>query len=316
MNVQGRMEVNAPSKINVHLKVKSRRTDGYHDLESIFLALAFGDILRFELTEDKNACEVLMNWKPLHEAGIFPEEARFLSAENNSVYQAAFCFRKRTGFNQGIRVYVEKRIPLGAGLGGGSSDAAATLKALNVLAGADLDSRTLQEMAESLGSDVPFFLSGGAAWVSGRGERIVPIAPPQDVSVALVYPGFQSNTKEAFRLLDEIRASEEYADAENPAPIQALSEHPGKWTYKNDFLPVFLAAGNQEVAEAYRRVLSDLSKAGADFTGLSGSGSTCFGIFADGRIAKKAVQAVAGERKKNFVQVTFPLARFAKEVLE
>lgn len=304
MNPDGRVKIEAPCKINVHLKVKSRRSDGYHDLESIFLALAFGDVLEFELTGAAGTCDVLMDWQI---PGTFPEMPR----EHNIVYQAAALFRKRTGFSRGIRVHIEKRIPLGAGLGGGSSDGAAALKALNILTGMTLVRQDLQEMAEDLGSDVPFFLYGGAAWVSGRGERITPIAVPKGITVVLVYPGFPSSTKEAFRLLDAVRVAEGYQDAEEPPRSGGLSEPPEKWAYRNDFLPVFLSAGTPESAEAYRSTLQRLAEAGAAFTGLSGSGSACFGIFTDQETAKKAVQG-----KKDFRVATFPLAHFTKEVVE
>ncbi|MDR2534801.1 MAG: 4-(cytidine 5'-diphospho)-2-C-methyl-D-erythritol kinase [Treponema sp.] len=314
MNPDRSLTMKGYCKINLHLKVKDRRLDGYHNLESIFLALAFGDTLCFELTEDKGTCDIVMDWKTLQDAGLFPKETEILPVEKNSVYQAVSLFRKQTGFNRGIRVYVEKRIPLGAGLGGGSSDAASALKALNVLANTGLGLEALQAMAETLGSDVPFFLYGAAAWVSGRGEQIVPIGEPKDLSVVLVYPGFPSNTGEAFRLLDDIRADEPYEPEEKlpEALIQSLLEPPKTWTYRNDFLSVFLTAGDPEAAGVYRKTLQDLDDAGADFIGLSGSGSTCFGIFTNGGIAKKAVQAVAG--KRNFVILTFPLVHFTKEV--
>ncbi|MDR0525278.1 MAG: 4-(cytidine 5'-diphospho)-2-C-methyl-D-erythritol kinase [Spirochaetaceae bacterium] len=300
MNPRQSLEVPAPCKINVHLRIKNRRADGYHALESIFLALAFGDVLRFEEVEEKGT-QVTMDWR-------IPEGP----IENNSVLAAAALFRERTGFGAGIRIQVEKRIPLGAGLGGGSSDAAATLKALNRLAGRPLKNQALQEMAEKLGSDVPFFLSGGAAWVSGRGEKVAPLPIPQGIEVLLVYPGFPSDTKKAFRLLDEVRSRS--GDSRGEEEHNDLTEPPAKWKYRNDFLPVLLSAGDSGAAEAYRALLGSLTEGGADFTGLSGSGSTCFGVFTDTTAARKTAQAVGGE--KNFVQLTFPLAHFAKEVLE
>jgi 4-diphosphocytidyl-2-C-methyl-D-erythritol kinase len=316
VNLKQDAAIHAPCKINVHLRIKDRRSDGYHNIESIFLALAFGDVLRFQLTGDEGVCAIQMDWRFFQDSGICAEELEPLPAEKNSIHQAVSLFRDRTGFNRGIQVYVEKRIPLGAGLGGGSSDAASTLSALNVLAGTALAPRVLKELAETLGSDVPFFLYGGAAWVSGRGEQITPIRMPEGLSVVLAYPGFPSNTGKAFRLLDETRFVQGYVSDESRTEtlIHTLSEHPGKWTYQNDFLPVFLAEGDKEAVTAYRRILKTLDAAGADFTGLSGSGSACFGIFVDGGMAEKAVQAV--DRQRNFVQLTIPLAHFPNRVLE
>jgi 4-diphosphocytidyl-2-C-methyl-D-erythritol kinase len=310
-------EIAAPCKINVHLQVKGRRPDGYHNLESIFLALALGDTLRFELGGDDGACAIQVDWKNLPGMAIPPDTKASLASEKNIVYQAVSLFRERIGFNRGLRVHLEKRIPLGAGLGGGSSDAASTLKALNVLAGTGLSLQVLGEMAESLGSDVPFFLVGGAALVSGRGERIRPLKAPEGLSVVLVYPGFSSNTVEAYRLLDEARTKEGWGEGATGTAeelINALSENPRGWPYRNDFLPVFLSAGEEKAAEAYGSILGDLARWGADFSGLSGSGSTCFGIFSDGGMAEQAAKVVAHQR--NWVVVTFPLARFSDQVLE
>jgi 4-diphosphocytidyl-2-C-methyl-D-erythritol kinase len=134
--------------------------------------------------------------------------------------------------------------------------------------------------------------------------------------VVLVYPGFSSNTAEAYRLWDEAQTKEglvERAIGTAEELISALSENPRDWTYGNDFLSVFLNTGDQKAA-AYRQVLGDLVQWGADFSGLSGSGSTCFGIFSDGGMAEQAAKAV--DRQGNWVAVTFPLARFNDRVLE
>jgi 4-diphosphocytidyl-2-C-methyl-D-erythritol kinase len=161
----------APAKLNFHLKVGGRRPDGFHDIESLFVALAFGDTLYLETTPSETATvpEIRMD--------------RPLDGEN-IISRAISLFRSRTGFNQGLKVAVEKRIPLGGGLGGGSSDAAAALLALNRLAadGGLRNTAELAEMGAFLGSDVPFFLCGGpAAWVTGRGEQIQPLELPESL---------------------------------------------------------------------------------------------------------------------------------------
>jgi 4-diphosphocytidyl-2-C-methyl-D-erythritol kinase len=312
------MKIPAPCKINLHLRVGNRRTDGYHDLESLFAALDFGDTLEFEPLEDLGACKILINWqfRPAWlPAGIPLEE--------NIVYKAVSLFRARTGFNQGLRISLEKRVPPGGGLGGGSSDAASTLMALNVLAGTSLGREELGEMALSLGSDVPFFLSGGAALVSGRGERIEPLPVPAGLSVLLVNPGFPSATASAFRRLDAWRRTlagpEEQGGGLEPVLsreelVAALVRgEPAAWPYINDFLPAFLAGGGEE-AEAYRRIIFRLKEEGADFSGLSGAGSTCFGIFKDRKHAENVVQVLSGEW--NSVHLTFFLACSAITVLE
>jgi 4-diphosphocytidyl-2-C-methyl-D-erythritol kinase len=296
------LTIHAPGKINLHLRVKEKRPDGYHELESIFLALAFGDTLRFALLDEPETADIRLS-----AAGLPPPE-------ENIVYKAVSLFRAETGFNRGLRVDVEKRIPLGGGMGGGSSDAASTLLALNELAGTGLSALRLGEMAGKLGSDVPFFLTGGAAWAGGRGERILPLPVPPDLAVVLANPGFSSGTAGAFRLLDASRLSGPSSEpGEAPAPevyMKALGEAPRNWPFFNDFFPVL----DPGTGGAYGRILSRLEGLGADFSGLSGAGSTCFGVFGDGERAEKAVKSLAAELP--FVQLTFPLARLPHAVLK
>jgi 4-diphosphocytidyl-2-C-methyl-D-erythritol kinase len=303
------LKIRAPAKINLHLAIKDQRPDGFHNLESIFMALDFGDSLCFELAKTERQCLIETNWRVSGELAVPPEK--------NIVFKAVSLFRERSGFTRGLRVSIDKRIPLGAGLGGGSSDAAAALLALNTLSGAGLSAAALEALAQRLGSDVPFFLKGGVAWVSGRGERIQPVDAPRGLSVVLVNPGFASNTGEAFGLLDKAREEKKLKtladDMSAEHLISALKEEPARWPYRNDFLPVFLAAGKV----VYGKILAGLRELGADFCALSGSGSTCFGIFRDEGAASRAVEALraagseAGSEagsNENVVCQTFPLA--------
>jgi 4-diphosphocytidyl-2-C-methyl-D-erythritol kinase len=296
----------APGKINVHLRVRGLRADGYHGLESIFLALAWGDTLRFDASHGPGACE-------LHRNCLLPQGELPFPPEQDLAYRAAVLFRAKTGFDRALRIELDKRIPLGAGLGGGSSDAAAVLLALDQLAGTGLGPAALGALAETLGSDVPFFLSPGAALVYGRGEAVFPLETPQNIRVVLVNPGFPSDTAGAFRLLDRERR-QEGPDVAPESLVKALFGPPALWPYGNDFLPLFWEKGAAGEAEAYRRMILSLKDLGAEFMGLSGSGSTCFGIFTRGSVADQAVQILAEEW--NFVKMTFPLARSGNAVLQ
>jgi 4-diphosphocytidyl-2-C-methyl-D-erythritol kinase len=327
--------IQAPGKINLHLRVGERRGDGYHELESIFLCLDFADTLCFEIgapdaafrtgagagaqagAGPSPACFIRFT------GGLEPSWTEALAPDRNIITRAAALFRERTGFDKPVQVCLEKRIPLGGGLGGGSSDAASTLLALDALAGTALSRDALLEMAAALGSDVPFFLSGGAALVTGRGENIRPLEAPGCFWVVLVNPGFPSGTAEAFALLDEARRSggageTAAAKKSGEALIDALKKSPAFWPYGNDFLPLFLASfPDGEISEAgmaYRDMLVDLRVQGAEFSGLSGAGSTCFGLFTKKGAAKKAVQELL--RRWNFVELTFSLARSAKAVVQ
>jgi 4-diphosphocytidyl-2-C-methyl-D-erythritol kinase len=222
------LTIQAPGKINLHLRVKGRLPGGYHDLESIFLALNFGDTLVFTLLDEPETVDIQVS------------SPGFPLPKENSVYAAVLLFRAETGFNRGLRVRMENRMPLGGGRGGGSSDAASTLLALNRLSGAGLSAGRLERMAGKLGSDTPFFLSGGAAWVSGRGERVEPLPVPAGLWVALVNPGFPSGTADAFRLLDDSRkgGSGLSPESESPSPdryIKALAGPPRNWPFLTIF---------------------------------------------------------------------------------
>jgi 4-diphosphocytidyl-2-C-methyl-D-erythritol kinase len=316
----GSLKIPAPCKINLHLRVGKRRPDGYHDLESIFAALDFGDALEFEELKSPGLCEILTDWQVpaacSPNGNPVPREFPVPPADN-IVYKAVSLFRAQTGFDRGLRIRLEKRLPLGGGLGGGSSDAAAALIALNILSGAALAGEELREMALKLGSDVPFFLGGGTALVSGRGETIEPLPVPAGLSALLVNPGFPSATDLSFRRLDqwrELNGGTQARDLSRTELISALANgRPETWPFANDFLPVFLAGGGEE-AGAYQRLLSRLREEGADFAGLSGAGSTCFGIFKDRETAQKASQILLKEW--NLVYLTFFLASSTISVLE
>jgi len=189
------LTVKAPAKINLHLAVKDRRVDGFHNLESLFFSVDFYDILYFRLSWDEKLIKIDMKGLKFN-----------LKEQDNIIFKAISLFREKAGFNKGLEVSVEKNIPSGGGLGGGSSDAAAALLALNKMAGFPLAKETLLEMGATLGSDVPFFLHEiPAAWVTGRGEQIKPLNSVPQIYIVLVNPGFSSNTTKAFRLLDENR---------------------------------------------------------------------------------------------------------------
>jgi 4-diphosphocytidyl-2-C-methyl-D-erythritol kinase len=324
------IRINAPAKLNLHLNIGKRRTDGFHNIQSLFLALAYGDTLSFEIppkrsTLSSEKTEILLDWQ------LPWGSPKDLSPEKNIINQAVSLFRERTGFDKRLKIVLEKRIPLGSGLGGGSSDAAAALLAMNRLASPErlVSDAVLVEMGASLGSDVPFFLqispnyASSIAWVSGRGEMVQLLALPQQVqslSLVLVNPGFISDTAAAYRLLDEMR------DTHNPDPksvcphsprlptpdslLHILSSSPRDWPFTNDFLSVFEADYKQKKPDSgsfsvYQEIISALRQLGADFSGLSGSGSTCFGVFSSQSKAGAAKESLL--KRWDFVIETFYL---------
>jgi 4-diphosphocytidyl-2-C-methyl-D-erythritol kinase len=303
--------IEAPCKINLHLSVGKKREDGFHSIESIFAALAFSDTLRFEFGSQGGEIRLSINWET---------PAQKIPDEKNLILRAISLFRGQTGFKKGLLVRLDKRIPLGAGLGGGSSDAAAALLALNLLSGAGLPVSRLAEMAAALGSDVPFFLRCGAAFVSGRGETIEQVKSPEGLWVVLAKPPFASDTSYAYSLLDRLReqkALEEKAGIPKEILLGALEGGIETWPFYNDFLPAFLCRGLYESApfngEIYRENLLLLRNSGAAFAGLSGTGSCCFGVF---RAKNEAEEAAEKLQKGNTTRLTFFLAHRANPVLK
>ena len=275
----------APAKVNLHLAVKNRRPDGFHDIDSVFLAANFGDTLYFDAIEGKNTIEIAM------EGNNSP-----LPTEKNIIFKAVSLFREKIGFTQGLKITMEKRIPMGGGLGGGSSDAATTLLALNKIANSPCHREILLEMATFLGSDVPFFIyQTPAARVTGRGERILPIDAPE-MPLVLVSPGFSSDTSAAYKLLDENRTSTQPNDDISEILKEGIFDEKAYSHFTNDFLSVF----PEPEKSVYNEIIAKLQELGAQYANLSGSGSACFGVFADRELAQKAADALRG--KWGFVQ--------------
>lgn len=174
----------APAKLNLFLHITGRRDDGYHLLQTVFQFLDYGDRLHFTVRDDG----AVQRTSDL--AGVAPE--------SDLVVRAARRLQQSTGCALGVEIRVEKILPMGGGLGGGSSDAATTLVALNRLWGLELPQERLAALALELGADVPIFVHGHAAWAEGVGERVTPIDPPTPWYVVLV-PNVHVATAELFR---------------------------------------------------------------------------------------------------------------------
>jgi 4-diphosphocytidyl-2-C-methyl-D-erythritol kinase len=294
------LSIQAPCKINLHLKILERRPDGFHNLEGLFALLDWGDTLTVSIAPEKTAATTLrMDCEG--PCAAHADELAALPVEKNLAYRAAALFREVSGFDRNIAIHITKRIPPGSGLGGGSSNAAAVLSALNTLAGNPCSPETLPVLAARLGSDAPFFLCGaGMAWVKGRGEQVEPLPllfPPY--GVLLAFPGFQNSTPAAYALLDERRRAQQSRDTPSRKISRkeldtALSGNPALWPFGNDFLDLFLEENSRE-GSACRAVLDTLTEAGALFSGLSGSGSACFGVYRDRNGAEQARAALAAQ---------------------
>lgn len=273
-------ELDAPCKINIHLDIRERRPDGYHNMQSIFQLVSLCDTLAASKTED-DECRVLCKGARL--------------PADNTVTRAFSIFRLQTGIKGGASFKLEKRVPSPAGLGGGSSDGAAAIRLLDALYGTRLSIEEMEAMALQIGSDCPFFIQGGAALVTGRGEKIFRIDGAKKRFGVLVVPKANSPTKEAFFLLDASRSSESgKGAASRPAELEdaaIASEYlrpPSEWRFFNSFTPILSAK-----FPSINRALIDLKDAGAAFCSMTGSGAAVFGVFeaesdADAALARLA----------------------------
>ena len=247
------------AKINWTLDVLFKREDGYHELRTIYQTVSLHDQLR--ITETSGAIEVICD------AALVPTD------ETNLAFKAALSLREATNTSKGARIEIQKRIPVAAGLGGGSSNAAATLLTLIKIWQVEIDERELLRIAAALGSDVPFFLIGGTALGVGRGEEVYPMEQVQCEHLLLVNPGFGVSTRDAYEKLSRLTSSEAaFIIPFTLLAAKGIRELP--LVARNDLeLPVL--AAYPEIAEVKRRLLG----LGARHALMSGSGATVFGVF-------------------------------------
>jgi 4-diphosphocytidyl-2-C-methyl-D-erythritol kinase len=261
----------ACAKINFGLEVLGRRPDGYHELRTILQTVDFHDELRFETAE--SGIRLTTNHPTL---GTGPE---------NLAVRAAAALAEASGYRGGAFIHLEKRVPPGKGLGGGSSDAAATLVALDRLWNTRASSRDLHRLAVSLGMDVPFFLHGGTALAVSRGEEVYPLDGPEDLPIVLILPDFSISTADAY---GNLRLTKSEADLKLQHFSWNLPEvRVGLRELVNDLES---AAGERfDSIQEYKRLLLDL---GATSSIMSGSGSSVFGIFHDEASAGNAARSL------------------------
>lgn len=269
------IRLNAPAKINLHLKVLGIRLDGYHNIVSIFQAIDLSDKIIMCSLKEENALEI---------QGDFD-----CPPSQTTIHAAVQAFRKDTGWKCGLSIRIDKQIPAGAGMGGGSSDAASVLRGLNFASGKNLCADHLSALASVVGSDVPFFLGTCCALVEGRGEHLLPVTPRTDFHVVVVFPGFSVSTKTAFRLLDNMVAENGgFPEYHETRLVEQYLEYPHEnWFFTNDFQTSLSPA-----FPVFRDLNEILKGEGADFTSLSGSGSTVFGVFKNQDLADAAVRSV------------------------
>lgn len=282
--------VRAHAKINLSLKVLGRRPDGFHELRTVFHTISLHDVLEFRFTPGR-ALRISLD-DPLR-------------LPDNLVLRAAHAFAERFGLRGALEMKLDKRIPAGGGLGGGSSDAAAVLLALPALTGKPASLAELTEIAASLGSDVPFFLYGGAALGLGRGEELYPLPDLPTLPVLVLAPPLHVSTPEAYRMLGRGALTLD----ENSSKLRSLQSfvwRPGSWrAAENDFEDAVFRL-HPELERWQRK----LERSGAHVARLSGSGAALFGVFPNQSKLQGALPRFRSEPLKVFSTQLVSRARY------
>jgi 4-diphosphocytidyl-2-C-methyl-D-erythritol kinase len=262
------LHLESPAKVNLRLEILKKREDGYHELRTVFQKISLHDTLRFSLKKRRGV-------------SIATDHPKLPIGRNNLVYKAVQAMMKVSGYRGGVDIEIEKRIPLGAGLGGGSSNAATTLRALNHLLETDLPEKALVGMGLEIGADVPFFFLKGAAIGSGIGERLRKVELPV-LWYVLIYPNFEVSTRWAYR--NFVLTNQQFH-----INLRAFLKTP------EGISRILLNHLEAVVSKKYPQIglmKKTLFSAGALGALMTGSGPTVFGLFSEKRSATAAYEKI------------------------
>jgi len=268
-----KMKVAAPAKINLSLDVIKQLPNGYHEMEMIMQEIDLADEIELKLTEAGIQCTCNEPELPIN--------------KDNIAVRAAYALVPFLKEDKGVHIYLNKKIPHGAGLGGGSADAAAVLKGLNALWDLGLTEQQLLRIGVQLGADVPFCIFGGTAHARGIGERLKRLPDQASLPILLINPGIHVSTKDVFEALD---ADQAICHPDTEKAIDA-------WQ-KQDFSLLRVSAGNRlrEVTVQWHPEIGQIEKElmdrGAVFAMMSGSGPTVFGLFSNEETRDQAYEAL------------------------
>lgn len=271
------LSLKAPAKINLFLKILRRRPDGYHEIESLMQKIELFDTLHF--------------FREGESITLSCPDTSLPEDEGNLVYRAAQAFFSFTGIKAGVKIVLEKKIPIAAGLGGGSSDAAAAVLGLNRLFETGLDQSSLSEIAGPLGADVEFFVRDcSAALASGIGDHIQKVESPAEYTVVLVNPGFGVSTKWAYENFPLTSNSNPYILARDQNMSRILQgSFPGICETLGNDLEAVTVKRYSEIAD----IKKELKEAGAAVSLMSGSGPTVFGLFLTEDVAQRCYRQLS-----------------------
>ena len=269
------ISLRAPAKVNLRLDILGKRPDGYHEIKTWIYPISLADELHIERV--KTARITVSSASPELPLG-----------EENLAYRAATLLIKERGLAGGVRIEIIKHIPVAAGLGGGSSDAAAVLKAMNILWGRNIPAQELMEMGARIGADCPFFVVGKAAIMEGKGERVASYLPPLKAWMVLINPGHPLATKQVYEQ-GKWGLTKPGGDTKISMPPQDL-EKMGKFL-RND-----LEGPAMELLPIISTLKERLREAGAGGVSMTGSGPTVFGLFRTEAEARQAARDLKMEQ--------------------
>ena len=268
------VKMKANAKINLSLYISGKREDGYHFIDTLMQSVSLFDSVKL-----KKADKITIKCSK-----------KELATEDNLGFKAAKLFFKETGINGGVKIYIKKRIPEAAGLGGGSADAAAVVVGLNKLYGANLSQEKMEEMTTTLGADVPFFIKGGTQRSTGIGEILEVVSPFKTGYFVLVKKGSKPSTGEMYRLLDS--KEQIFIDIDSSV----------KFATQNDLKGLCDCLENSFSLVWEDKTLENrLKEFGPLGVGLSGSGPTYFAVFEDLKDAKKCLKVLKKEKITAFL---------------
>ena len=272
-----RIEIWAPAKLNLFLEVLGRRDDGFHEIETLMVPISLFDTLRLSTRED-NQIEFCCQWLPGY--GRAQDESELPTDDSNLVVKALMKLRERSGCTLGINVELAKGIPMAAGLGGGSSDAAAALVGANLLWNLGWSTKQLAEVAAEIGSDVPYFLHGSASVCRGRGEVVDPLTDQLRLDLVVVRPPSGLSTPAVYRHTTIPSEPNRIANL-----LESWQDQKHRCVSRHMFNRLQPAAA--EVSPWIGRLTTEFDRVDVIGHQMSGSGSSYFGVCRSARHAKR-----------------------------
>lgn len=280
-----KFQIKAYGKINLGLDVLGKLPNGYHEVRMVMQTVGIYDELTFEKTE--NGIE------------ITTDAAKLPTGEDNLIYKAAKLMKETYQIREGIRIHLQKNIPIAAGMAGGSTDAAATMKGINRLFGLDIGLLELMKLGVNIGADVPYCVIGGTALAEGIGEKLTPLELAPECYVVVATPDIHVSTKYVYERFD-LEKIEKHPDIDGMVEAISIGSLQGILDRMENVLETVTIPAYPVIDELKQR----MRELGAVNSLMSGSGPTVFGIFLERRTAEVALDRLEQERLAKQVYVT------------